>query len=90
MSKIFGAITNIWNYILKRRNSGKIAKERLQILLVTDRVGCNPYTTEAIKKDLIRVLSKYIDVDKEKCSVEICHDSIPYLLANIPIKEVKI
>lgn len=76
--------------IFKKKASGNIAKKRLQILLVTDRVGCNPHTTDAIKKDLIRVLSKYIDIDKEKCSVEICHDSIPYLLANIPIKEVKI
>lgn len=76
--------------LFRKRLSGNIAKERLQILLVTDRVGCNPHTTDAIRKDLIRVLSKYIDIDKEKCSVEICHDSIPYLLANIPIKEVKI
>ncbi len=81
---------NLLKKIFRKRTSGRIAKERLQILLVTDRVGCNPYTTEAIKKDLIKVLSKYIDVDKEKCSVEICHDSIPYLLANIPIKEVKV
>ena len=76
--------------LFRKKKSSSIAKKRLQILLVTDRVGCNPYTTEAIKKDLIRVLSKYIDVDREKCSVEICHDSIPYLLANIPIKVVKV
>ena len=76
--------------LFRKKKSSSIAKKRLQILLVTDRVGCNPYTTEAIKKDLIRVLSKYIDVDREKCSVEICHDSIPYLLANISIKEVKV
>ncbi|MCR5737860.1 MAG: cell division topological specificity factor MinE [Eubacterium sp.] len=80
----------LYTYFFRRRASGRIAKERLQILLVTDRVGCNPHTTDAIKKDLIKVLSKYIDIDKEKCSVEICHDSIPYLLANIPIKEVKV
>ncbi|MCR5704388.1 MAG: cell division topological specificity factor MinE [Eubacterium sp.] len=90
MRKICELWSKVWKRLWLHKSSGKIAKERLQILLVTDRVGCNPYTTEAIKKDLIRVLSKYIDVDKEKCSVEICHDSIPYLLANIPIKEVKI
>lgn len=83
-------IINFLNDLFRRKTSGRIAKERLQILLVTDRVGCNPHTTDAIKKDLIKVLSKYIDIDKEHCSVEICHDSIPYLLANIPIKEVKV
>lgn len=76
-------------YILKKR-SGKIARERLQILLVTDRIGCNPNTTEAIKKDIIKVISKYIDIDKDHCIVEIQQNSGPCLMASIPIKEVKI
>ena len=61
----------IFRKLFKRRRSGTIARERLQILLVTDRIGCNPNTTEAIKNDIINTISKYIDIDVENCIVEI-------------------
>lgn len=75
---------------LKRKKSGKIAKERLEILLITDRIGCNPSTTEAIKREVISAISKYIDIDKDNCIIEIQHTNAPCLLANIPIKELKV
>ena len=80
----------IFRRFFYRKSSGKVARERLQILLVTDRIGCNPCTTEAIKNDIIHVISKYIDIDKDNCIVEIQQNSGPCLMANIPIKEVKV
>lgn len=80
----------IFRRFIYRKHSGRTARERLQILLVTDRIGCNPNTTEAIKKDIINVISKYIDIDTDNCVVEIHHESGPCLMANIPIKEVKV
>ncbi len=79
----------IFKRLFKRKKSGKIARERLQILLVTDRIGCNPCATESIKNDIINVISKYIDIDTDKCVVEIRHETGPCLMANIPIKEIK-
>ena len=70
----------IFRKLFKRRRSGRIARERLQILLVTDRIGCNPNTTESIKNDIINTISKYIDIRQE---------SGPCLMASIPIKEIK-
>ena len=75
----------IFRKLFKRRRSGTIARERLQILLVTDRIGCNPNTTESIKNDIINTISKYIDIDVENCIVE----TGPCLMASIPIKEIK-
>jgi cell division topological specificity factor len=80
----------IFRKFIYKKHSGKTARERLQILLVTDRIGCNPDTTEAIKKDIIHAISKYIDIDADNCIIEIQHESGPCLMANIPIKEVKI
>lgn len=65
----------IFRKLFKRRRSGTIARERLQILLVTDRIGCNPNTTESIKNDIINTISKYIDIDVENCIVEIRQES---------------
>lgn len=80
----------IFRKFLYKHKSGYIARERLKILLVTDRIGCNQNTTEAIKSDIINVISKYIDIDKDNCVIEIQHEMGPCLMANIPIKEVKI
>ena len=80
----------IFKKLLFKHRSGKMAKERLEILLVTDRIGCNPNTTENIKRDILNAISKYIDIDKENCVIEIQQKSGPYLLASIPIKEVKV
>ena len=76
--------------LFRKKRSSKIAKERLEILLVTDRIGCNPYTTEAIKRDIVNEISKYIKIDIDHCIVEIHHEKGPCLMANIPIKEVKV
>ena len=37
--------------ILTKRNSGDIAKKRLQFLLITDRTGCTPEILELIKDE---------------------------------------
>ena len=80
----------IFRRLFRKKKSGTIARERLKILLVTDRIGCNPNTTDAIKRDIIKVISKYIDIDKDNCIVEIQQDAGPCLMASIPIKEVKV
>lgn len=72
-----------------RKASGNVAKERLKLLLISDRAGCSPETLDLIRKDMINVISKYIDIDKEQATIRIEKSTTPYLFANIPIKEVK-
>ncbi|MBR3646723.1 MAG: cell division topological specificity factor MinE [Lachnospiraceae bacterium] len=72
-----------------KRKSGKIAKERLRVLLIADRSGCSPEIMEQIKIEIFNVVSKYIEIDKEDSIVEIEKSKTPYIFANIPIKEVK-
>ena len=73
----------------KRKRSGKIAHDRLKILLVSDRAGCSPETMELIKNDILNVISKYVEIDKENCKIQIEKDKKPYLFANIPIKKLR-
>ena len=51
---------------------------------------------EAIKNDIIKVISKYMDVDTEALDIQITqteseggNGSVPALFANIPIKDIK-
>ena len=40
--------------IFKKKPSGDVAKDRLKLLLVSDRANCNPETMELIKNDIIK------------------------------------
>ncbi|HIZ43922.1 MAG TPA: cell division topological specificity factor MinE [Firmicutes bacterium] len=79
-----------------KNKSGNVAKDRLKLLLVSDRANCSPEMMEAIKNDIIKVISKYMDVDTEALDIQITqteseggNGSVPALFANIPIKDIK-
>lgn len=79
-----------------RKSSGHVAKDRLKMVLVSDRANCSPDVLEQIKNDLIYVLSKYVEIDLEGLDIKIeqmqsenNHGMVPALFANIPIKDMK-
>lgn len=80
----------------KKKGSSSIAKDRLKLVLVSDRAGCSPEILEQIKNDIIAVISKYIEIDTEGLDIKISqtdsesfNGSVPALFANIPIKDMK-
>lgn len=79
-----------------RRNSKDVAKDRLKLLLISDRTDCSADMLELIKNDIIQVISKYMEIDTESLDIRITrmesenhHGSVPALYANIPIVCVK-
>jgi cell division topological specificity factor len=79
-----------------RKNSGDVAKDRLKLLLVSDRANCSPDVMENIKNDIIQVISKYMEIDSEGLDIQITqtesesiNGTVPALCANIPIKDMK-
>ncbi len=81
----------------KKKSSGETAKDRLKLVLVSDRSACSPEIMERIKNDIIEVLSKYVEIDKEGLDIKITQSegegaedkSGPALYANIPIRNIK-
>ena len=80
----------------KKKASGDIAKNRLKLVLVSDRAGCSPEIMEQIKNDIIAVISRYIEIDQEGLDIKITqtqsetdNGTVPALYANIPIKDMK-
>ena len=55
----------------KKKSSGEVAKDRLKLLLVSDRSNCSPETMELIKNDIIQVISKYMEIDPEGLDIQI-------------------
>ena len=73
----------------KKKSSGDVAKNRLKLVLSSDKAGCSPETMEQMKNEIIAVISKYIDVDTEGLEFRFRNeaDGSNSLLANIPIKQ---
>lgn len=57
------------------KSSGHVAKDRLKMVLVSDRANCSPYDLEQIKNDLIFVLSKYVEIDSNGLDIEIGYET---------------
>ena len=82
--------------LFKKKNSGDVAKDRLKLLLVSDRANCSPDVMELIKNDIINVISKYMIIDTDGLDIQITqtesdgnNGAVPALFANIPIKDMK-
>ena len=80
----------------RKKASGNNAKDRLKLMLVSDRANCSPELMEMIKSDILKVLSKYVEIDQEGLDIQITktesdanNGAVPALLANIPIKDLK-
>ena len=82
---MLGIITNLF----KKENSKKDAKNRLKLVLIQDRAMLPSGVLENMKDDILKVLSKYVEIEKSKLNIEICpYDEDPRkiaLVANIPI-----
>ncbi len=79
-------------HFFRRKSSCQIAKDRLKILLISDRVNCSPEIMELIKADITKVISKYMKIDAENMDIQInakgskgSRSKTPILYANIPI-----
>ncbi len=77
---------------LGRREPGsaEIAKARLSLILVHDRLAVTPALLETLKGDLVAVLSRHFDIDRDGISVQVVRlDRHDQLSVSIPIKRRK-
>ena len=78
--------------LFKKKTSGNVAKDRLKLVLVSDRANCSSEMMEMMKNDI----SRYMDIDAEALDVKITetesdsnNGTVPALVANIPIRDMK-
>jgi cell division topological specificity factor len=69
--------------------SSSTAKERLRLVLMTDHLALAPELIDQMKQDLVDVISRYVEVDRDKIEVNFeQQDKALAMLANIPIISV--
>lgn len=70
--------------------SADIAKERLRLVLVHDRTNVSPQFLEALKEELIAVISRYMEIEEESMDVTLqSGEHQVALVASIPIRRMK-
>jgi cell division topological specificity factor len=70
--------------------SGATAKERLRLVLLSDHISLAPDVIEALKRDLLLVISKYVEIDRAHADVTFEHrEGEVAMLASIPITGVR-
>jgi cell division topological specificity factor len=75
----------------KKLTPGEMAKERLKVVLVHDRIKVTPELLDLIKADLLSVISRRLEIDEPNVELSLAReDRWDRLYANVPIKRQKI
>jgi cell division topological specificity factor len=75
----------------KKLTPGEMAKERLKVVLVQDRIKLNPEILELIRADLMAAISRRLEIDEQNVEITLAReDRWDKLYANIPIKRQKV
>lgn len=67
------------------RRSGLIAKDRLRLLLTSERLDCTPQMMTMLKNDMIRAVDKYFSVQDKKVEIRYIKNRST-LLIKIPLQ----
>ena len=81
-------MSNFIDRLLGRdRKSATQAKERLKLVLIHDRTDFNPGVMDAMKDELIAVISRYISIDPDAVRIEMSQEGREQrLIADIPLR----
>lgn len=77
---------NVINRFTGKNKSATTAKERLQLVLIHDRTDLPPGVMDELRDELIEVISRHIDVNKDAVKIQISKEGRQQrLVAEIPL-----
>ena len=73
-----------------QKPSATTARERLQLVLAHDRSDLNPELLERMRREILEVVQKYVEIDIESGDVSLTTDDrVTALVANLPIRRAR-
>jgi len=73
----------------KRKRSAQSAKERLQLVLIHDRTDLTQTELEALRDDILEVISRHVDINPDAVRIDVERDGREQrLVADIPLRSV--
>jgi cell division topological specificity factor len=75
--------------ITRRENTKDTARQRLQVALMRDRMDLSPDIMDALKTDMLAVMSRYLSVgdDFQEFGIRRLDESV-FLVSNIKVREL--
>ena len=85
-------LLDVINKLLGRQPaSANTAKQRLQLVLAHDRSDLNPELLQQMRREILEVVSRYVEIDFEEGDVTLeTEDRVTALVANLPIRRAKL
>ena len=71
----------------KKRSAG-YARDRMKLLLISERIDCSPQMMKMLKNDMIHTVKKYITIDETEVKIRITQEP-PVFHADIPVRSKK-
>jgi len=59
------------NLFREKKSASQIAEERLRLVLIQDRLSLSSKEFEMLKEDIIKVLSKYFDIEENEIKINL-------------------
>ncbi len=76
--------------VLGKSDSKDVAKKRLKFALIYDKLEVSDETLENLHREIIEVISRYFEIDKEAFKLDIHRsDDLSALVVNTPIISAK-
>ena len=84
-------LRDLINKLLGRQAaSAGMAKQRLQLVLAHDRSDLNPELLERMRREILEVVSRYVEIDLDEGDVSLAtEDRVTALVANLPIRRMR-
>ena len=77
----------IFTRLFEQESSKDVAKDRLKLILIHDRAQVNSEKMEALRTEIIEVISKYLEVDHSKLNIQLVSEKNSIaLVASVPIQ----
>ncbi len=88
--EIYEKVISLFRQTESEDNTRDIAKNRLRVVLMQDRTNLTPELLERMRKELVELLSKYVEMDKEALELNFDQEGDQMaLMLSIPVIRAK-
>ena len=88
--EIYTKVLSLFKQTEKEENAKDVARNRLRVVLMQDRTNLTPELLQRMRKELVELLSKYVEMDKEALELNFDQEGDQMaLMLSIPVIRAK-
>ena len=75
-------------FFKKKKRSAGYARDRMKLLLISERIDCSPQMMKMLRNDMIHTVKKYLTIDEKQIKIQITQEPA-MLYVYIPVLNKK-